>query len=67
MATVTLIVLALLRAQPEQMPHLLCGGTGRLRPVGEKTSVAEARQEIPAANAWSDQLRSPLTLACRLA
>jgi hypothetical protein len=68
MATVTLMTRAFLRTQLEQTPHRLCGGTGRLRPVEEKASVAEARKETLAANVWGNPpLRSLLTIACLLA
>ena len=68
MATVTLIELASLHSRLGQLPHLLCGGTGWLRPVGEKVSVAEAKKDAPAANAWSHQpLRSLMTVEGMLA
>ena len=64
----TLMALAFLRSPLGQTPHLLCGATGWLRPVGAKASVAEARQGALAANAWSHQpLRSLITVAWMLA
>jgi len=65
---VTLLALVFLRAQLEQTPHLLCGVTGWLRPVGEKASVTAARKEAPAAHTWSHQpLRSLMPVECMLA
>jgi len=59
MATVTLRELAALRSPLRQLPHRLGGGTGWLRPVGAKASLAAVQQEAPAAPTWSHQpLRS---------
>ena len=56
----TLMELASLRSPLGQLPHLLCGGTGWLRPVGEKASLAAVRKDAPAANTWSNQPLSSL-------
>jgi len=68
MATVTLLELAFLRSQLGPPPPRLCGGTGWLHPVGEKVSVAEAREDAPTANTWRNQpLKSRMTVECMLA
>lgn len=64
----TLIELVCVHSLLGQPLHLLGSGTGWLRPVGEKVSVAEARKDAPTANTWSNQpLKSHMTVEYLLA